>query len=201
MHTLCVESWFYPVDPKAMAQDPRGRIGLRFVLGILCPQTILLFTALRRDAKAPWLRGAIQIHAMALKRVRKVRCYSASRRLFVPSFCVFIILAFWSSHRPCQPPAKRTPACVCDVTTPITLPGFEVSGDAGMDNLKGPFGKGLHPLYSNAALVRQHRGRISRSSPEGAQDARGISPQPSSAALRPSSPQASHRSLPRKRES
>jgi len=25
-----------------MAQDPRGRIGLRFVLGILCPQTILL---------------------------------------------------------------------------------------------------------------------------------------------------------------
>jgi len=30
------------------------------------------------------------------------------------------------------------------------------------------FGKGPHPLYLDAASVRQHRGSIPRSSPEGA---------------------------------
>ncbi len=41
--------------------------------------------------------------------------------------------------------AKKTPTCVFDVTTPITLPGFEVSGGSGLDNLRGPLAKDLAP--------------------------------------------------------
>ena len=135
MHTLCAESWIVQ-RTRRLCAGPLWTDWAAFYRGILCPQTILLCTALRQNVKLPDLRArfkSMSWHSRECEKFDAVRHHDDfSHSLFASSRP----RSTGSNQRSCQPPAMGNPAFSVS-SCADTLPALRFAGVQEMTTSRG----------------------------------------------------------------